>query len=79
MPVDSQIDEAITACLAAANGRWQKVAMVIVRATERLGLPDSPAGYDQVYKRIEVLVDDGRLMARGNISVWRHSELRLPS
>ena len=79
MPTEMEIDDEIIAYLAATNGHWRKVAMVIVRVTERLGLPDGPAGYDLVCKRIPVLVGNGKLVAQGDISLWRNSELRLPS
>ena len=73
----SEIDNAI---LAVANERWQKVAMIIGRATKRLGgeLPRSDVECDLIAQRIAAVVDDGRLVARGDISRWRHSEVRLP-
>jgi len=73
----SQIDEAV---LAVADEHWHKVAMMIVRAAERLDsqLPQGDAGHDLIAQRIAALVEDGRLVAQGDISRWRHSEVRLP-
>jgi hypothetical protein len=73
----SQIDDAV---LAVADERWHKVAMIIIRAAERLGsqLPQGDAGHDLIAQRIAALVEDGRLIAQGDISRWRHSEVRLP-
>jgi len=75
---DSQIDEAI---LSVAVASWRKVASVIVRAQEKLGnaLPQDDTGLDLISERIEVLVQEGRLLAQGNIKIWRHSEVRKPA
>ena len=72
-----EIDDAV---LAVADEHWHKVAMVIIRAAERLGseLPEGDAGYRLVAKRIAALVEDGRLVAQGDNCKWRHSEVRLP-
>ena len=64
------------AILAVCRERWQKVAMVLVRASEALG-----TGYevdDALALRLEMMVADGRLEAIGNVKRWRHSEVRLP-
>jgi hypothetical protein len=42
-------------------------------------LPEGDAAYDLIAKRIEILVGDGRLLAQGSISKWRHSEVRKPN
>ncbi len=79
MTTDSQIDDAIMAVLADRAGRWVKVAWVVVSAPDALG-PDFPtgtAGYQLVANRISALVDKGRLIAQGDITEWRHSEVKL--
>ncbi len=71
----ARIDEAI---VAATGDRWTKVAMVIAR-TIRAVYGEWPSGnerYDEISRRVEALVTDGRLAARGNIKNWRHSEVR---
>ena len=80
MVTDLQIDDAVVAYLTTTNGRWRKVAMVFGRVTEALGaeFPDGEAGHDLFDRRIEALVRDGRLVAQGDITRWRHSEVRLP-
>ncbi len=69
-----RIDEAI---LNAAGDNWTKVAMVIVKVAEAVDgqLPDDGRAH-VIAQRIEALVLDGRLAAQGNISNWRHSEVR---
>ena len=81
MATDAQIDEAVIAFLATTNGRWRKVAMVFARVTDFLGaeFPEGQAGDDLFDRRMEALVRDGRLDARGDIAQWRHSEVRLPA
>ena len=73
----TQIDEVI---LSAAGDQWTKVAMVIARAADvfRGDLPPDER-CELISKHIETLVADGRLAARGDITNWRHSEIRLVS
>jgi hypothetical protein len=78
MASDSQIDEAIMAVLAARDGRWVKVAWVAVSAPDSLGsdFPSGDAGHQLVANRITVLVDEGRLISKGDITQWRFSEVK---
>ena len=80
MATDAQVDDAVIAFLATTNGHWRKVAMVFASVTEALGaeFPEDQAGYELFDRRIEVLVSSGRLVAQGDIKLWRHSEVRLP-
>lgn len=52
--------------------------MVIVLASERLGKNDNQT-YELVGDQIAELVQEGHLEAIGDVSQWRHSEVRLPS
>jgi hypothetical protein len=78
---DEVIDEAILSMLSEIPGHWRKVAMVVskVASAMRDGLAHEDAGYETVARRIESLVSEGRLLARGNIKNWRFSEVRLPN
>jgi len=69
------MDEAI---LAAAENDWTKISMVIVRAARAIDgvLPVGPSRYEQIGRRVEALVAEGRLDARGKIESWRYSEVR---
>jgi len=80
MATDSQVDDAVIAYLATTNGRWRKVAMVFARVTEALGaeFPKGQAGHVLFDRSIEALVSDGRIVAEGDITLWRHSEVKLP-
>jgi hypothetical protein len=73
----ARIDDAI---LEVTQPSWSKVAMIIVKTADRLGseLPEGDPGYHMVARRIEELVREGRLAAQGDISRWRHSEVRVP-
>jgi hypothetical protein len=73
----NQIDQAV---LAVSESGWRKVAMIILKAADRLGpdLPEGDPGYDMIAQRVEALVAAGRLVSQGNLSRWRHSEVRLP-
>jgi hypothetical protein len=70
----SEIDDAI---LASIETRWQKVAMVISRAAKKLygELPDGEEAYKMIGDRVEVLVQSGRIKARGDVTRWRFSQI----
>jgi hypothetical protein len=74
---DQLIDGAILSLLS-VNGRWKKVAMVIVRVADAMGndLPEGDDGLELVARRIEGLVSEGRLVVQGDIKNWRFSEVR---
>ena len=46
-------------------------------ADNRGGL--AKADWEEIGRRVEALVNEGRLEARGDVTLWRHSEVRLPS
>ena len=73
----SRIDDEI---LAAAQKSWRKVAMIVAKTSsaEGTGVPDDEQGHRVIASRIEALVQDGRLVAQGDLKKWRHSEVRLP-
>lgn len=55
---------------------WRKVARIV--GTIGINLPDEPGEkYDAIAARIVALVDAGKLEAQGDLSEWRHSEIRL--
>ena len=70
----SDIREAI---LNSCGQHYSKVAMVIVRASEQLGNEDDET-YEKLGQEIAKLVEDGHLQAVGDVTEWRHSEVRLP-
>lgn len=74
---DTQIDDAI---LASVERSWRKVAMVIAKASDVLGgeMPRGDEGLNVIASRIQALVRDGRLVAQGDVAMWRHSEVRRP-
>jgi Protein of unknown function len=78
---DQTIDERIVSMLSTVAGRWRKIAMVITMVADAMSddLPLGDDGYRQVAQRIEALVNEGRLVAQGDIKNWRFSEVRLPS
>lgn len=80
MVTDKQIDDAIMGYLSTAGGRWRKVAMVYVRVEEALGaaFPEDKTGNELFDRRIAALVVEGKLVAQGNIKLWRFSEVRWP-
>jgi hypothetical protein len=68
------------AIFANVNGSWKKVALVIAKASTSLNLklPDDEVEFDVIAKHIEVLINEGKLIAQGDVSDWRSSEVRRP-
>jgi hypothetical protein len=71
---DFDIDDAI---LSSVEPSWRKVAMIICKAAEILygELPDGDEPYRLIGRRVEKLVENGRLQAQGDVKRWRHSEV----
>src|SRR5712672_256788 len=57
--------------------RWQKTAMVIVKAFEQCQARAMPVDDEVLGARIVALAEAQRLESQGNVSMWRHSEVRL--
>lgn len=70
---ERQIDRAILDLL--ANGRERKVAFVVAVLARARDSDDSV----RVEAAIRDLIAAGKVEARGDISEWRHSEIRLIS
>jgi Protein of unknown function len=54
--------------------RWRKVARVIARVSDRVS---NGPHFEEIAARIQALVNEGKLEAKGDLSRWRHSEVRL--
>jgi len=65
----SRIDEEI---LSITPDSWVKVAYVV----GRVDLALRNVELDLIAKRIEALIEDGSLVAQGNVKKWRYSEVR---
>jgi hypothetical protein len=56
---------------------WQKTAMVIGKAHSVSEGTTFPISSEVLGARIQLLADEERLDRRGNLAMWRHSEVRL--
>ena len=72
---NSNIDDAI---LAVACEEWRKVAFIIAKIVDARNHQPVEDDYDFVAARIVALDEEGRLESQGDLSSWRHSEVRLP-
>lgn len=70
----SSISEAI---LGNCRPTWLKVALVVAFAQRDLAFSDNETTYDSVALELTKLVETGKLEAVGDLSDWRHSEIRL--
>jgi hypothetical protein len=59
------------------SGRRRKVAFVIISVAEALGKGDEEPFLDRVASAIDRLVTSGQPESWGDISDWRHSEVKL--
>lgn len=73
---NAEIDDAI---LAIAQKNWRKVAMIVATVVHSRSEQAEADEYELVAGRIVALVKAGKLEAQGNLSDWRHSEVRLPA
>ena len=74
-PASDEIDRVI---LSLAREKWQKVLMIVARSLDALGREMDDDGLHCVGQRVVALVQAGKLEAQGDVSRWRHSEVRLP-
>lgn len=73
---DSDIDAAV---LFVAKASWRKVALVVSQTSQHLGgdFAARDDAYELIIRRIHSLVAEGRLLYTGDLTQWRHSEVRL--
>jgi len=56
---------------------WRKVARVVGHAKEACEARSLPFSMDVIAARVRALVEAGAIEGVGNLSMWRHSEVRL--
>ena len=75
--IDPAIIEALdTLILAAADGEWRKVALVIARATDAARAQNLDVTAQAIAQRIYALGDNKRLDVQGNVRRWRAGEVK---
>lgn len=77
MPAPHEVDAAI---LSATSTNWSKVAMVIARVSRIPALvwQEEEDEFEVIAGRVQAMVRAGTLVAEGDLSKWRHSEVRQP-
>jgi hypothetical protein len=65
--------------LSVSTRDWQKVAMIISRTNRECEAKQIAASYEDIAICIKFLRDAGQLESVGDVSNWRHSEVRLPA
>ncbi|WP_394887073.1 DUF3658 domain-containing protein [Mesorhizobium sp. AaZ16] len=70
---DERLDQII---MSVTLANWQKVAMILARSLHQIG--DAHTSFEKLAARIKFLVRAGRLERQGDLSSWRHSEIRIP-
>jgi Protein of unknown function len=56
---------------------WRKVARVVGRAKDACDDRSLPISVEAIAARVRALVEAGTIEGVGNLSMWRHSEVRL--
>jgi hypothetical protein len=59
--------------------RWLKVARIVYRAFESLKAQSTPVNPEIIAARLRELAETGQIESVGNLTMWRHSEVRLKS
>ena len=72
------VDELDATILSHAHERWLKAAMVAARTMQDRGVDPTDEQLDIVVARMRALVARGRLVAQGDLTLPRFSEVRLP-
>ena len=72
------VEELDATILSHARERWLKAAMIAARTMQNRGLGLTDEQLEIVVARARALVAQGRLVAQGNLSRPRFSEVRLP-
>ena len=75
-PPSSPIDDLI---LSFARVQWRKVATIISQVADESRCRGIDADEYAVAERIRILVEAEQLEAQGNLSIWRQSEVKLPT
>jgi len=57
---------------------WRKVARIVASALTICEARSIPLSAEVIAARIQELAETGRLEGAGNLTMWRHSEVRLP-
>jgi hypothetical protein len=70
----SDLDEVI---LSVMNPRWRKTAMIIGLTSKQCEARAMPLDDEAIGARIAALAEAGRIDSQGDLSMWRHSEVRL--
>jgi len=76
--VPSPIDDVDGLILSFAEAQWRKVAMIISKVLDECRHRGVDINCHDIARRICVLVEGGQLEAQGDLSLWRHSEVKLP-
>jgi hypothetical protein len=72
---EDHVDKAI---LLSAGTQWRKVALIIASVLSKCGYDRIRANEHEIAGRILALAGAGKLNAQGDLSDWRHSEVRRP-
>ncbi len=69
-----------TAIMAIANSRWQKIAMLVARVANTVpdAFTEDEDDFELIASGIDALIASGNLLADGDTSDWRRSEVKLP-
>ena len=71
---EADVDTLISAEL---NEQWRKVARIVGRVLQTCESRSIPLGGEVIAARIQELAEIGIIESKGNLTTWRHSEVRL--
>jgi hypothetical protein len=77
LPIGISEDDLDAMIFSALKPNWQKTVMVIVKAREQSEMRGNPVDFEVLGARLRALSEAQRIERQGNLSMWRHSEVRL--
>jgi hypothetical protein len=73
---EADLDTLIFSALAQT---WRKTARIVGSTFEQCEARSFPVSLEVIAARIQALAEAGKIEGKGNLSMWRHSEVRLRS
>jgi len=77
LPDSVSVSDLDAVILSVMNPRCRKTAMIIGLTSNECEARATPLDYEVIGARIVALAEEGRIDSQGNLSMWRHGEVRL--
>lgn len=76
LPPSVSVTEIDRIIFSVMNQRWRKMVMVVILASRQCERSNLQVSDEIIAARIQALADEGHFESRGDLRMWRHSEIR---